>query len=45
MDADEILVLQGGRVVESGSHSTLIQLPQSLYSKLWRVQNVQVMAA
>ncbi|XP_044751812.1 iron-sulfur clusters transporter ABCB7, mitochondrial [Coccinella septempunctata] len=45
MDADEILVIQGGKVVERGSHSNLIRLPQSLYSKLWKVQNIQEAAA
>ncbi|GJQ70213.1 ABCB7 [Trypoxylus dichotomus] len=39
MDADEILVLQNGKVSESGTHQTLIQNPNSLYSKLWIAQN------
>lgn len=39
MDADEILVLQNGRVSESGTHETLIRNPDSLYSKLWTAQN------
>ncbi|KAL3282588.1 hypothetical protein HHI36_005764 [Cryptolaemus montrouzieri] len=45
MDADEILVLQEGKVIESGTHSNLIKIPQSLYSKLWNVQNLQATAA
>lgn len=39
MDADEILVLDNGRVSERGTHSTLIKNPNSLYSKLWEAQN------
>ncbi|XP_045470714.1 iron-sulfur clusters transporter ABCB7, mitochondrial [Harmonia axyridis] len=45
MDADEILVLQGGKVVERGNHLNLINIPQSLYSKLWKVQNIQAIPA
>lgn len=39
MDADEILVLQDGKVSETGTHETLIRNPNSLYSKLWTAQN------
>jgi ATP-binding cassette subfamily B (MDR/TAP) protein 7 len=41
MDADEILVLENGRVSETGSHEILLQNPNSLYSKLWKAQNHQ----
>jgi ATP-binding cassette subfamily B protein len=36
-DADEILVLEGGRIVERGSHGTLLD-EDGLYANLWRVQ-------
>ncbi|KAJ8939014.1 hypothetical protein NQ314_011267 [Rhamnusium bicolor] len=39
MDADEIFVLENGRVSERGSHRTLLQNPSSLYWKLWDTQN------
>lgn len=39
VDADEILVLEGGRVAERGSHHSLIGRPDSLYRDLWEKQN------
>lgn len=39
MDADEILVLQDGRVFERGTHNELIRNPESLYYRLWHAQN------
>lgn len=39
MDADEILVLDGGKLAEQGTHSDLISTPNSLYSKLWEAQH------
>ncbi|MBX0322276.1 ABC transporter ATP-binding protein/permease [Halomicroarcula sp. F13] len=36
-DADTILVLEGGRVVEQGSHDELLA-ENGLYANLWRVQ-------
>lgn len=39
MDADEILVLQNGRVSERGTHTTLIRNPETLYYRLWHAQN------
>jgi ABC-type multidrug transport system fused ATPase/permease subunit len=38
MDADEILVLDKGRVAESGTHSQLISNPRSIYSRMWDIQ-------
>jgi ABC-type multidrug transport system fused ATPase/permease subunit len=38
MDADEILVLDKGQVAESGTHTQLLTNPQSIYSKMWDIQ-------
>ena len=38
MDADEILVLDKGQVAESGTHSQLLSNPQSIYSRMWDIQ-------
>ncbi|XP_067012941.2 iron-sulfur clusters transporter ABCB7, mitochondrial isoform X2 [Anabrus simplex] len=38
MDADEILVLENGRVAEHGTHEQLLRNPNSLYSKMWDIQ-------
>lgn len=38
MDADEILVLDKGKVAESGTHRQLLSNPQSIYSKMWDIQ-------
>lgn len=38
MDADEILVLEKGKIIERGTHSELL-LNGNLYSKLWEKQN------
>lgn len=40
VDADEILVLEHGRVVERGRHDELLKL-QGLYSQMWRLQRQQ----
>jgi ATP-binding cassette subfamily B protein/subfamily B ATP-binding cassette protein MsbA len=37
-DADQILVLKGGRIVESGTHSELLRVG-SLYFRLWNAQS------
>jgi len=39
MDADQILVLDKGRVVERGTHAQLLEKPSSLYSELWNTQH------
>jgi ATP-binding cassette subfamily B protein len=35
--ADRIVVMEGGRIVESGRHEQLIN-SQGVYARLWRVQ-------
>ncbi|KAM4555397.1 iron-sulfur clusters transporter ABCB7, mitochondrial [Odontesthes bonariensis] len=42
VDADEILVLQEGKVAERGDHHTLINTPGSLYADLWNAQNSRI---
>ena len=39
VDADDILVLQNGRIAEHGSHYELLANPDSLYTKLWEKQS------
>lgn len=38
MDADDILVLDQGNLVERGTHESLLSVSNSLYSKLWETQ-------
>ncbi|XP_062381025.1 iron-sulfur clusters transporter ABCB7, mitochondrial [Sardina pilchardus] len=39
VDADEIIVLNEGKVAERGSHSALLATAGSLYADLWNTQN------
>ncbi len=39
VDADEIFVLDKGRVIERGSHIQLMATPNSTYSRLWNTQH------
>ncbi|XP_032383356.1 iron-sulfur clusters transporter ABCB7, mitochondrial [Etheostoma spectabile] len=39
VDADEIIVLNEGKVAERGNHDTLLSTPGSLYADLWNAQN------
>lgn len=41
MDADEILVLENGRIADRGAHADLLQ-KGGLYTKLWQTQNKSV---
>lgn len=36
--AEKIIVMEHGRVAESGSHRQLLSQPDSLYSRFWRLQ-------
>ena len=36
---DRIIVLQKGSVVEQGTHSELLQIPNGVYKSMWEVQN------
>ncbi|WP_159016711.1 ABCB family ABC transporter ATP-binding protein/permease [Cognatiluteimonas profundi] len=40
MDADEILVMDAGRIVERGTHAQLLSL-QGHYAQMWRLQQQQ----
>ena len=37
IDADQILVMEQGRIVEQGSHQQLLE-KQGLYANLWQIQ-------
>ena len=39
LDADEILVLERGRVKERGRHDDLLKDPSGLYAYLWNKQS------
>jgi ATP-binding cassette subfamily B protein len=43
MDADQILVLQAGRIVERGTHAQLLEA-QSEYARMWALQQEQAQA-
>ncbi|XP_073342455.1 iron-sulfur clusters transporter ABCB7, mitochondrial [Pagrus major] len=43
VDADEIIVLNEGKVAERGSHHTLLSNPGSLYADLWNTQNSKIL--
>ncbi|KAM4732323.1 iron-sulfur clusters transporter ABCB7, mitochondrial [Anableps anableps] len=43
VDADEILVLNQGKVAEQGSHHALLATPGSLYGELWNAQNSKIL--
>ncbi|CAI9584157.1 unnamed protein product [Staurois parvus] len=43
VDADEIIVLEKGKVAERGTHFGLLANPNSLYSELWHTQSNRVL--
>jgi ATP-binding cassette subfamily B protein len=42
MRADKIIVLEGGKIIEEGSHKSLINDKDSLYKYLWDLQTAQI---
>lgn len=36
--ANRIIVLENGRIAETGSHSQLIKIPEGIYRRLWQLQ-------
>lgn len=38
-DADRIIAMENGQIVEDGNHNQLINQPKSLYGRLWRMQS------
>ena len=36
--ADEIVVLNHGRVAERGTHDALLAIPGGIYQRLWQLQ-------
>jgi len=38
INAHKILVMQGGRVMEQGTHSDLIKVPGGIYAQLYETQ-------
>jgi ATP-binding cassette subfamily B protein len=45
VDADEIIVLDQGRIAERGTHTELLALPEGRYATMWRRQQEAVAAA
>lgn len=39
VDADEIIVLDQGKVAERGTHNSLLTSPGSIYSEMWQAQS------
>ncbi|XP_067312995.1 iron-sulfur clusters transporter ABCB7, mitochondrial [Pseudorasbora parva] len=44
VDADEIIVLNKGKVAERGDHQTLLNTQDSLYAELWNTQNSKILS-
>jgi len=39
-DADRIIVLNHGRIAESGSHDSLMEIPAGIYQRLYMLQQL-----
>lgn len=39
-EADEILIMEGGEIIERGSHKELVEMKDGIYLRLTRMQNV-----
>ncbi|XP_028923116.1 ATP-binding cassette sub-family B member 7, mitochondrial [Ornithorhynchus anatinus] len=44
IDADEIIVLDQGRIAERGTHSVLLAKPGSIYSEMWHAQSSRALS-
>ncbi|XP_062331786.1 iron-sulfur clusters transporter ABCB7, mitochondrial isoform X3 [Osmerus eperlanus] len=44
VDADEIIVLNQGKIAERGDHVSLLATPGSLYADLWKTQNSKILS-
>lgn len=42
VDADEIIVLDQGKIAERGTHHGLLANPGSIYSEMWHTQSSRV---
>ncbi len=42
MDADLIIVLDKGRIVESGTHAELVSMKDGIYSRIYSIQNQNI---
>jgi ABC-type multidrug transport system fused ATPase/permease subunit len=38
INATKIIVMEHGKIVEEGTHQTLLQKPESIYKKLYEAQ-------
>ncbi|MGQ9838916.1 MAG: ABC transporter ATP-binding protein [Cyanobacteriota bacterium] len=45
VDADQILVMEGGRIVQTGSHAELLADTEGLYASLWAKQKLEEVLA
>ncbi|XP_069724128.1 iron-sulfur clusters transporter ABCB7, mitochondrial [Phaenicophaeus curvirostris] len=45
VDADEIIVLDQGKVVERGRHADLLASPNNLYYEMWHTQSSKVLSS
>ncbi|XP_038603627.1 ATP-binding cassette sub-family B member 7, mitochondrial [Tachyglossus aculeatus] len=44
VDADEIIVLDQGKIAERGTHSVLLAKPGSIYSEMWHAQSSRALS-